>query len=191
MQNDQIPDSSTSFRDGINWLGFAASGLAFGAEVFLRRRFGERYIGAQGLVPVAGLFFLPLFFPHDDPMPALWLMGAYLCMCLVARCDIVRRQRLGDLGCHSRYSGEPRLWRLVPLASETTVKSMVEPMIVAGLGCLALQFSQPVGAYVLASAFALFIMSESLKQRDRNLRLDLHDAVMDAQFRAGRFRSVG
>ena len=122
-----------SSRNGFNWLQFIIDTWAVSVEVFLRRRFGWKYIGAQG---AAVLLLIPLFtalWSEHDPGPLMCFFGAYLVMWAVAGAQAWWRRSRGE-AVFSYYSGCPWLMSVFPRASEVTVKQWLEPILVGVVG---------------------------------------------------------
>jgi hypothetical protein len=172
--------SSDYEQDG-DWRGAArvllavAAAYAFTVEVFLHRRMGA---AAAGMQAVLALVIIPAhvaMFPEHDPRPLLCLLPAYLGACFCSRTGVLLRERRGDYE-HSRYTGWPWLMNFgwARRIGEKGVKTVVEPLLVAGLGGLTLEFNQPLGSYWLVAALCLLMKAgvdnRSLAERSSYMR---------------------
>ncbi len=188
-QQEQPTQPFQDVRTGLGWLSFISRTAAVTVEVFLHGRFGERYIGLEAasaliLIPVFGMFW-----PGYDLLPLMQFMGMYLVMCLLARISVTARALRGDRE-HSRYTGYPHLLRMFPLLPEEAVKRFVEPIFVICAGAFAIEFSEPLGNYLIFAAVCLFISTNLDDMRTRSCALDLNDAVIEQQVAADRFRKM-
>ena len=157
-------------------------------EVFLHRRFGERYLGLYAWTPLIAIPFPSLFFPPEDFGPPFVFMLMYLVLLLLDYLEIWRRCRRGDRE-HSRYNGEPMWFGSFGITHERSVKLYVEPLLVLGIGAAVLGYNVPLGGYLIFAGFSLAATNQKIDWWDRQQVVDMHDAVMDQQQRAERFRS--
>ncbi len=186
----QEPSSAERLKATANWVFFVVRSLAVIAEVsFLRKGFGERYLGMQTFFALPVLLVYMAFWPGHDPRPLLWYLVLYLVMCGVARIDIARRRRAG-LCVHSRHNGFPRIARLCPGMSEVAIKRSAEPLLVAGMGMLVAMVNLPLGFFLLLTAVALFLTTGMNEAYERVRALDMHDMVIEQQQIAERFRTL-
>jgi hypothetical protein len=188
MHNDQSQDSRDTQRYA-NFLEFMMGAWVVSIEVFIRRFFGENYIGFKGPAVLFLVPFFSLFWQHYDIWPLVQFMGVFLCMCVAARAGTANRKRNG-FHMHSKYSGQPLLSLLLPGVSEIRVKQYVEPLFVAAVGYVTREFNEPLGWYLILGAVC---MSCSMKINsmywDRRVG-DLNDAVIEQQYVAERFREM-
>ncbi|MGA2230852.1 MAG: hypothetical protein ABSH22_08125 [Tepidisphaeraceae bacterium] len=189
MQQNQKPNSSGQPDSGANWPGVFMEALAFSVAVFLRRRFGDRYVGVHGAIAAGLILFIAASCRDSDAPPMFIFLAAYLCMCARARAGVLRRRLQGLSTSHSRYNGWPRVMRFFPHWNEVSVKRFVEPGMAFVAAILAYVISVPLGLYLMVAAMSLFVTSQMIELRNRKLALDMHDAVIEAQERAERFRS--
>ncbi|MEM7398088.1 MAG: hypothetical protein AAF354_04015, partial [Pseudomonadota bacterium] len=82
MQQDRDLSQRMGLREqyaaATGWLGLACQVLEASVAVFLRRRFGRRYLGGQA---AAVLLLVPLWslgWQEHDPTPLWWFLGLYL-----------------------------------------------------------------------------------------------------------------
>src|SRR5258705_6583095 len=108
MQNKQQQGNEQG-RGGAGVVLLVMRALACSVEVFLHKSstFGERYLGAQAAVALVIMFIFPAFVPGQDPAPLWYFACAFLLACAAIRTGVVRRQKRGDLGPHSFYTGTP------------------------------------------------------------------------------------
>ncbi len=189
MQEQTTQTPPASFRNGLAWLGFIVKSLAVTVEVFLHRRFGERYIGLQGLAGIGLILLFCTFFPTDDVRPLVGFLGLYLVMCFVARTGVLwRRLRRDDE--HSRYTGRPRLLAVFCNCKELTIKRFWEPALVALGGRVIVSMNAPLGYYLVIAAIALFISVNFSEAYDHARVLDLNDSLIEQRQAAERFRAM-
>ncbi len=165
---------------GVNLLVFVVRMGAVSVEVFLRRRFGARYVGLQGAAAAMMILLSGCLWPGKDLRPLIGFLGAYLFMCLCVRIDALRRQARGDSE-HSRYNGWPRLLRWSAANREQAIKLVVEPIFVALIATLIFQRNQPLGAYLLFAAACLFLSGWIDAMWDRHRAMNLRDAIFEQQ----------
>jgi hypothetical protein len=184
--NDKGPDDGRAGRAVGLFLVYV---WAVAVEVFLHRRFGERYLGGQA---AAVLLLIPLYCLgwqgyNLQPMFQLWV--AYLLMCLLHRVDgLVARWR-GERG-HSYYTGWPHAIWLLRWMNEVTIKRLIEPLLLLGGGYLLRQENAPLGTFLMIGGACLFLSVTLAEQQERARTLDLNDAVIDQQQVAERFRAM-
>ena len=102
----QNADPFHSLRGNLNIVLFIIRTWSTSIEVFLRRDFGDRYLGWQAM---AVLILVPLYslgWRDYDLQWLSWFIPAYLVRCLYVRvCAFTKRQR-GEYW-HSYYNGWP------------------------------------------------------------------------------------
>jgi hypothetical protein len=168
---------------------FVARSLATSVEVFLHdsRTFGERYFGLQAAAAMLIIFLFPAFSPREDPTPLYLFLGAYLVMWAAARSAAVKRRAKGELGEHSYYTGRPRL---MGKSRETTVKGVIEPLVVWITGAFCLEFSPLLGGYLIVAGVGLLISVQTTLATERRRLLDMHDAYMEQRRVAEEWRRM-
>ncbi len=185
MKQSQSEEPLAQSRDGINFLFLMCQSVGVTCEIFLHRGFGRRWPGVCGMYGLVVLVLFPLFWPPAEAGPLLCLLGAYIAACVLARiCALCS----GGNGAHSRYSGNPRIARLLPFLSESTIKRLIEPMLVFSIGVAMLGVNQPLGVYLILAAWGLFISTNVAEVWARSRAQDLQDAVMEQRDIAERFR---
>ena len=115
---------------------------------------------------------------------------AFLFMCVKTRIAITLSRTNGEPPVHSRYCGYPRLMKFLPWASELTVKKYIEPLAAILAGYLTLPFSQPLGLYWMIGGICIASFTSSAEAWERKRATDMHDAVIEQQQIADRFRSM-
>jgi hypothetical protein len=185
-QDQQMP--SMNLKSGTGVALFVARVGAVTVEVFLRGRFGSRYLGVQAAIALVLIPVFGMLWPDQDQQPLFVFMGAYLFMCVVAQAGIARRALRGDLE-HTRYNGLPRLAWMFGVA-ERPVKRVVEPLLVLFVGAAINDNNVPLGHYLMFAAACLFITA-TMDDNWESWRVDsMHDAVMEQQGIARRFRTM-
>jgi hypothetical protein len=176
-------------RGGAGVVLLVMRALACSVEVFLHKSstFGERYLGAQVAVALVILFIFPAFTPGRDPGPLWYFACAFLVACAAIRGGIVRRQRRGELGPHSFYTGTP-----LPLGrlKETTVKRFFEPVVVWIASAIAGEFSPMLSSYLAIAGVGLLLSVNLTVAAERKRVLDMHDAYMEQRRAAEDWRSM-
>lgn len=189
MQQQQPKGAIEQWKSSMNFLVFVFQCAAVSVEVFLHRRFGERYIGLQGVLAIVLMLFFSLFFPGHDLHPLVWFLGAYLAMCLCARIGVFYRRFKGE-HYHSFYTGSPTIRHFFPGWKETTVKRFVEPFFVFAIGFALIDYNRPLGAYLIFAAIGLFFTVNLTCMHEHAQALDMHDAVIAQTQVADRVREM-
>ena len=193
MQQQQPPT-----REPFDVLSDAAPGLfrfvirtwGTAVEVFLRKDFGSEYLGMQA---AAAFLFIPLYaiagVPQYDPVPMFQYWILYVLFCLHHRLGVIRRTWRGERG-HRYYNGVPGLGRTFPRLSEVTVKKVVEPLFVCGVGFLLFQFLPPLGLFLLIGGGCLAFTQWDWDLRMRRRAREMHEAMLEQEEVADRFRDL-
>lgn len=181
----RFPDVRTT----ANLFAFGCQVLAVSTEVFLRTGFGPRYLGLQAGAAALAIPCFSILFPYEDTRPLLWFFMSYIGMCFLCRAGAVNRARRGET-CHSRYNGRPLIARVLPWISEATIKRMVEPALVFGIGLGLAEVNLPLGSYLMLSAFGLAATMALLEAHERQRVMDLYDGFIDQTVIAERFRQM-
>lgn len=187
QQQQAQPDFFDNARATANITMFIARTLGCSVVVFLRRNFGERYLGGPA---VCVLVAVPLFvtaWPGHDVRPLMWFMPVYLYACFLHRTVILRRKRRGVV-VHSFYGGDSLLRRFFPHVSESTMRRGLEPLSALLAGVFLMPLSEPLGSYIMLAAIGLYISEcvTDITQREHVQRM--HDAYAEQQFYTEQFR---
>jgi hypothetical protein len=158
-------------------------GIAFTTLAFMRRRFGDKFVGLQAGVALVFILLFGAFFPGHDLRPLMGFLAAYVVMC--AWHNLSRRQ---GLKVHSRYSGIPRLQRFFKRASEETIKARHEPVLILVLGGLISLINVPLGALLLWSAIAITMNEITLHAAMQNRLREMNDQYIEQRCVLDRFR---
>lgn len=153
---------------------------------FLRKDFGERYLGWLNLYfgysVVAGFVLfgnlLSAFSRNGSStlMPLFWL--AFIGMSLYRRLEIAQKNNAG-IEWHSMYVGTS----LLPLPfSQEKIFKFFEPAMVFFAGCILKSFSGPVGLWLMISGFSLLINNHIVFHNERQAILDLRDGQIEAKY---------
>jgi hypothetical protein len=164
-------------------------GVSFSVEPFLHGRFGVRYILVCGPFAVVSLMIFAMFIPPEKAGPFVLFMAAFVACSVLAQIGAWIRFRQGD-NEHSLYNGFPRCLRSSVGHREYKVKQFFEPMLVLFLGYVVLDWNAYLGAYWIVAAACLFLTNAIGRRRDTREALLLHDAVLDQQHRAQRFKEI-
>lgn len=192
QQDQQQPKGWTPIQDAQNaasLLLLAAQALAAPVEPILRSRFGSRYFGLPAFLGFLAVPLWMLFWPGEDPGPLLTFWAVYIIMQLRARIGCVWMAAKGDI-VHTRYNGRPRLARLFKRTPGHKIKSAVEPWLVVLTGVLMLGVSEPLGSFLMASGFSLMLVASVIESVERSRALTMHDAWLEQQDQAARFREL-
>ena len=80
-----------------------------------------------------------------------------------------------------------RVFKRIP---EHRIKSAVEPWFVIFAGMLMLGVSEPLGSLLVASGFSLMLVTSVIESVERSRALTMHDAWLEQQDQAARFREL-
>lgn len=178
------------YKTATNLFTNLAGVFAVTIEVFMHRYMGHRYLGGKGL---AALIVIPMFgafcFPHHSQTGLLLFLGLYVIAALKVQGES-KRLRAKGVVVHSRYNGWPKKLKIGASAEqEQRMKSFNEPLVAATLGALTYwAFDQPLGAYLMVSAFALGITNTMYRVKTGRQEDDLIDARIDQELLAERVR---
>lgn len=176
--------------------------LCLSLEIFIRRRFGERYLTwriiASTFFSVCVVFALIAVLYHiakpdwsyDAPRSgaaeALWMFAFWL-HCLWHKFVIWDRNRRGE----QWYSYAPGdafpFWRAMGISEIATFR-FAEPMaaVLVALACFALGIGGSVNAWLLGSGLSLFVKRQLQYYTERRAVLDM----IDSRARSERLRSA-
>ncbi len=192
MPDQPEPKGWTPIEDYQNAFAFlvlAAQSIAAPVEVFLRTRFGRRYFGVPAAI---GLFAVPMwmfFWTGEDATPIFVFWVLYLVMQGRARIESILMASRGDL-VHTRYNGRPRMERFFRRAGERRVKAVHEPLLTIGIGVFILPVSEPLGSYLITAGICLALVASVIEGVERNRLMSMHDAWLEQQHHAERFRDI-
>ncbi len=180
-----VQDAKRAFT----FLAFASQVIAYPVEVWLRTRMGPQH---GGLIALVALFTVPMwsvFFPTENPN-GLWIFWfGFLVMQLRARIETTRMIAKGDV-IHSRYNGWPRLAWVFKSMPESRIKAAIEPLAVFLAALAVMEFSTPLGTYLIAAALALAFNNALIDAVAKARARELNDALIDQQQLAERFREM-
>lgn len=188
MRNN-LPNSSDGAKNGAGILAFIVECFAITVILFLRRRFGQRYVGIQAVAGILLILFFCGLCPRYDARPMMLFLIAYIKAFFYARSGVLYRGWRGNTE-HSRYNGWPWLMCIFRSFRETTVKQFIEPPLVLVTGCLFCKLSEPLGAYLIIAAICLFASTSISNAWNRHRLLELNDAVIEQRQLAERFREI-
>jgi len=176
--------------------------LCISLEIFIRRRFGERYLTwkiiASTFASVClALSFLAVFYhiakpdwPDDAQQSSaaapLWMLAFWL-HCLWHKFVIWQRNRRGEQWFSYSPGDAFPLWRAMGISEITTFR-FAEPLatVLVALACAALGIGGSVSAWLLVSSVSLFVKRQLQYYTERRTVLDM----IDSRARSERLRSA-
>jgi hypothetical protein len=172
-------------------LSFVSSCFAISIVPFIRKDFGERYLGWLNLFfgySVVGNFMLlgsivaamgGAFFHigiGGAPIMQLFLL-AFIGLSLYHRREIARKNKAGEKW-HSMYLGTS----ILPLPfSREFVYKFAEPGLVIGAGWMLSGISTLPGVWLMIAGSSLFINNHLIYHKQRQAILDIRDAEIEAR----------
>jgi len=167
-------------------LSLISACFAVSVVVFIRKDFGERYLGWLnlffGYTVVANFTFLGGMIAAmtgrggQQFMLLFWL--AFIVMSLYRRWQITRRNNAG-VEWHSMYIGSS----ILPLPfSEEKIYKFFEPAIVFAVGYMFWGLSGQVGLWLMIGGVALLVNNHIVFYNERRSILDLRDAQIEAKY---------
>lgn len=187
QQHCQEPGGIEGLKHNLGRGLFVCDCLAATLVVFLHRRFGRRWGGLHTAFGALLIFLFMAFGAPHSPTPMLLFLGAYIVALAGVRIERLGAEARGELR-HTRYNGEPRLWRFFPKLDEITIKSKVEPMLVMVIGFVTLSFAPPLGCYLIVSAIALGISVSQVVAYENAKAAQAVDNMLDSRMHAQRVR---
>jgi len=174
-----------------SWLALLCQVLETSIVVFLRKGFGERFLGGQAAAVIPLVLVYSLAWEGHN-VTDLWLfLGLYLLGCVMARAGAARQRRRGEV-VHSHYSGWPIILEMRPFRgrlTERTAKSTVEPLLVFLVGLLLMEASKPLSCYLLLAAGGLAVSMRMAIAYERQQLLYARDAYIAQRRLAEQVRS--
>jgi hypothetical protein len=188
----QQASTQPDFAKALNALLLVSRALAATVEVFLHRSstFGSRYLGLQAALGMLLVFFFPVFWPGEDAAPMLYFFATFVVMCAAVRIATVRRRLRGEPEPHSYYSGTPLFLRPTSRVSERSFKGVIEPAIVWIAGFVVMEWSEPLGSYLVCAGVALMISVAVAVSHERVRALDMNDAFIEQRQVSDRWRGM-
>jgi hypothetical protein len=187
QQQCQEPGGIEGLKQNLGRGLFVCECFAATLVVFLHRRFGRRWGGLHTAFGAVLIFLFMGFGAPHSPFPMMIFGAAYILMLASVRIERLGAEARGELR-HSRYNGEPRLWRLFPKLDEITIKSKVEPLLVMVVGFVTLAFAPPLGCYLIVSAIALGISVSQVVAYDNAKAMQAVDNMLDSRMHTQRVR---
>ena len=189
LSNEREPNLRERLNIASNLVLLAARTFAAPAEVIWRRGFGREYLGIQAALALPAMFVWAALWPQDDPRPLFGFLLIYVVRCFAERVRSLRRQARGE-PCHSRYNGAPSLQRFFPKWDETRIKQRIEPWATMALGGLLMQWTPPLGSFLLVSWLGLMASQTSDVASERRRAQDMYDAYVEQQIAIEEFRRM-
>jgi hypothetical protein len=161
--------------------------LSVPAEMVMRVRVGERYLGVTGVLALVLMGLYAGFCPPDQAAPLGFLMIVYFIRIVVHRIFCIHRRLRGGPPRHSRYAGQPLLGLVVGRIPESIIK-WIEPFLLLAAGLLAFLINKPLGNYLMWSGLGLLGILVVHANLAYNKLLDMIDANLEQQAMAEQFR---
>ncbi|HEY4310170.1 MAG TPA: hypothetical protein VGN12_12025 [Pirellulales bacterium] len=172
-----------------NGLSLLINSIAVSIEVFIRRDFGGRYIGAQAVLAAV---LIPGYCQAWSPNDAFPMVCFYFLFLGAAIAKAIRgylRMRRGQSD-HTRYSGRPNVLTTFPRQSDDKAKKYVEPMLVFIAGMVLLHLTPALALYLCVASACLHLSAWETEKWMRKRAWDMNDAVCEQQDIAERFRGL-
>jgi hypothetical protein len=182
------PDPFRDLRVLLSLCELVATFTALPVQVFLHRRFGERYLNVATIMLAA--IYLALFstiagllgFMSANSALGFFLLHGFATLFLLVTfahwLAILWRSRKGERW-HSYSAGLPLpFWRFLPVREETVVL-YVEPALVFLLGFLFRLFATSFGEFLVLAGASLFVKGQLLRWRMRQRVLDVIDGQIE------------
>jgi hypothetical protein len=187
-KNASSQSSQASTELGRQLLEGSFRSVCLTVEVFLHRGFGSSYVSG-GFLGVIVIYLFSLFFNPQNILPLLGFAVVYAAFWLLAAlCALIRYWRGADK-MHSKYTGKPFLWRLMPGWKEENVKHL-EAFIVIAVGYGVHYLNAPLGYYLMTAAVVLLLRGYGRVSEQRSRALELNDKVIEQKLVAERFRTM-
>ena len=144
---------------------------------FVRRGFGKRYFG---IVEFCGAIIPPLLYILIAPTAGRTMLpmlgNIYVLLAIYHR--ISAPALVNNLGVHSRYTGTPRIARLLPFSNEV-IRNYVEPLFVVGLGFGFMPIDIGLAVFCYLGGFALLMNYSFDKEIVENRVSQILDAEIE------------
>ncbi|MGE3424789.1 MAG: hypothetical protein AB7N24_22290 [Dehalococcoidia bacterium] len=176
-------------RAAANLLTLAMQTMAAPMEVILRKRFGRRAFGVPSALALLVIPMWMVFWPEEDPRPMWWFWMLFVVMQLRARIESVVLATRGPR-VHSRYNGDSRLQWLGRWLDPKNIKGGVEGFLVTFGGFAMMEWSKPLGSYMVVAGISVIGVMTLIESVDRRRTEQLHDAWLEQQYQAERFREM-
>lgn len=166
----------------------AASWFSVTIEVFLRYRFGERYLQVMGSFVGFFIFmsyiFKGLLTPWGEgggfSILSLIVMSVFFVLTLWHQRDIAVRRKKG-IRWHSRSSGVSwGFWKVLS-KNPATVQMYLEPIFCYILGAIVIFIDQDLSIWLMVCSVSLFVRGQIEYTHARNRFLDTVDAAIESE----------
>lgn len=186
MNQDDHQPKPVTLNTCLTVLYWIAQIWAMPLEMWLRSRFGQRYIDLWFL---GGLCWASLFSQLRDPNGDAVRVQAFcwvtVGLALIHRMQAVARDRRGQTE-HSQYDGLSHLSRLG--LSEEFAKELLEPMLGFVIGMFTLLWHLGLGQYLVGAAIAIFVKRGMITDIWRKREIAMNDAIAEQQYLAESIR---
>jgi hypothetical protein len=188
MQNSQRTDEPfKDFRQNISAAIGLCQALAMPARLFWTRwgTAGELFFGGRlAFIGWLSIAVWAAFSPPQDagPMLQFWGLTTFLLLAHRARHFWLRRK---GYRAHSQYGGDSVLERL---GGARFAKQVWEPLLTALCGRMCLDWSRPLGSYLLCAAVAMAVAAAFSFETEASARRRLRDAKHEQEWLAARMQ---
>jgi hypothetical protein len=135
------------------------------------------------------MIFFSGYFNGQHCEPLFCYTAAYSVLWLIAGISTLKRCWSDNDKVHSRYTGRPYVWSLVPNWKEDNVKNL-EALAVVLLGFGIHYMTPPLGDYLMLAAGLMLLRGycHLIQQRDRLIAMN--DQAIEQRIVAERFRDM-
>jgi hypothetical protein len=170
-------------RAAFNFFTVAVCVMSRGWGVFVRRNTGKEWIGYPGAL-LAVLAFIVAAFSKTllDQRVMLAYLVVFLAACFCQRVAQTIRW-VNRVRMHSHYVGDSMFSRWFPAMPTWGVKLFIEPFILGSVSAAlgALTGSRVLGVFLLFCAASLWLEEHLLVARDRKLKDELRDRIIEQE----------
>lgn len=156
-------------------------------ELVLRKDFGRRYID-WWLLPAAlwPAIFALLFVEHADPRWGSWAFWLTIGLGVIHKSSAFGRDRTGNR-LHSQYDGYPHLCAVFGV-DEAKCKQKWETLFCCAVAFCLLMVNESLSLFVVGGSVAMRAKRAFIEHVQNERVADLHDAYVEQQNLAERFR---
>jgi len=176
------------FKTMMGLIYTAASWFSVTIEVFLRYRFGERYMQIMGSL-VGFFIFITYVFKgiltpwgegREVSTPSFIVFCAFIALTLWHQRDIAIRRKKG-IRWHSRSAGISwGFWGIIS-KNPATVQMYLEPLFCYILGALVIFIDQDLAVWLMICSVSLFVRGQVEYAHARSRFLDMVDASIESE----------
>ncbi|HZZ78897.1 MAG TPA: hypothetical protein VFE62_10290 [Gemmataceae bacterium] len=176
MQQQHGKEES-GMRTSFNAVLLLASGWAWCFLPFLRVNLGPSALGIRGVLAIIIMWMFCGFV--GCPELILFFL-VWIVVVLIQRIRTAIVQARG-VEMHSRYSGDPLVWKLLPFMRPSTAK-LLEVCLLFAVGLAVGSVIPAFGGFIAIGAVAIAIVESLDDQSIRNRKQAMRDADIEARF---------